>query len=140
MSKRSDDVKTRGAAVTAEPPRSPECDATIVDAAAVARAAASVPDGDSLAALEGIFAALSDRTRLRILSALAAEPLCVCDLAEVARVSQSAASHQLRVLRDLRLVSFEREGKRAVYRLADEHVRVLLAQGLEHAAERDGAR
>lgn len=113
---------------------------TIVDARAVERAIASVPDAESLAALEGIFAALSDRTRLRILAALAAEPLCVCDLAEVARVSQSAVSHQLRVLRDLRLVSFERDGRRAVYRLADDHVRVLLAQGLEHAAEREGER
>jgi len=117
-----------------------DCEATIVDCGAVARATAAVPDATSLAELEGIFAALSDRTRLRIVAALAAEPLCVCDLAEVAGVSQSAVSHQLRVLRDLRLVSFERDGKRAVYRLADDHVRTLLAQGLEHAAEREGAR
>ncbi|HEX9094384.1 MAG TPA: metalloregulator ArsR/SmtB family transcription factor [Coriobacteriia bacterium] len=109
-----------------------------MDADAVERAVAAVPSGASLETLEGIFAALSDRTRLRILAALTVERLCVCDLAEVAGVSQSAVSHQLRVLRDLRLVGFERDGKRAVYRLADEHVRMLLSQGLEHAAERGG--
>lgn len=115
------------------------CDSTIVDRTAVTRATEALPDAAALEVLESIFAALSDRTRLRILSALASGRLCVCDLSEVAGVSQSAVSHQLRLLRDLRLVSFEREGKRAVYRLADDHVRLLLGQGLEHAAEWAGA-
>ena len=82
-----------------------------------------------------IFSALSDPTRLRILRALDVGELCVCDLAAVAGVSQSAVSHQLRILRDRDLVSFRREGKRAVYRLADEHVRTLLGQGFAHARE-----
>lgn len=87
----------------------------------------------------GIFAALADPTRVRMLLALAREPLCVCDLAGVAGVTQSAVSHQLRTLRLLDLVTWERDGKRAVYRLADDHVRVLLEIGLQHAIE-GGAR
>jgi ArsR family transcriptional regulator len=82
-----------------------------------------------------IFSALADPTRLRILDALSGAELCVCDLAEVSGISQSGVSHQLRLLRDRGLVAFRREGNRAVYRLADEHVRVLLAVGLEHADE-----
>ena len=82
-----------------------------------------------------IFSALADPTRVRILDALGIEELCVCDLAEVCRISQSGVSHQLRMLRDLGLVAYRREGNRAVYRLADDHVLTLLAQGLAHADE-----
>ncbi|PKQ14887.1 MAG: hypothetical protein CVT67_11930 [Actinobacteria bacterium HGW-Actinobacteria-7] len=66
---------------------------------------------------------------------LAREELCVCDLAEVAGISQSGASHQLRLLRDRGLVAYRRDGQRAVYRLADDHVWMLIAAGLEHADE-----
>ncbi len=113
-----------------------ECDVVIVDEEAVAAASASLPGDLRVKALCDIFSALGDPTRLRILMALASQPLCVCDLAAVAQVSQSAASHQLRSLRDLDLVKFERQGKRAVYSLADDHVVALLAQGREHADER----
>ena len=123
MSRRSDDTN-------------PSCDATIVDAEAVARVLNAQPESDRVQSVADIFAALSDPTRLRILLALSREDLCVCDLAAVTGVSSSAVSHQLRLLRDRRLVSFEREGKRAVYRLADDHVAALLAQGAEHAGER----
>lgn len=118
----------------------PECDETIIDVAAVERARGAAPDDERLKALADIFGALGDATRLRILLALATGPLCVCDLAEVAGVSQSAVSHQLRVLRALDLVAFARDGRRAVYRLADAHVEALLAQGREHADERAGGR
>ncbi len=114
---------------------SAECDILQVDSEAVARARASVPDERTIKRVSDIFSALADPTRVRILQALSAEDLCVCDIAAVARVSQSAASHQLRLLRDRDLVAFTRDGKRAVYRLADEHVRLLLEQGLAHAAE-----
>lgn len=73
---------------------------------------------------------------MKILLALSREPLCVCDLAAITGVSASAVSHQLRILRDRDLVAFEREGRRAVYRLADAHVSMLLAQGMQHAKER----
>ena len=78
---------------------------------------------------------MADPTRLRIIEALAREELCVCDLASLAGVSQSGVSHQLRILRDRGLVAYRREGNRAVYRLADDHVRDLLAIGIEHAGE-----
>ena len=112
-----------------------ECQARIVDAAAVSAALRSLPSDAAQARLAGLFAALGDTTRARILLALTGGELCVCDLSEVAGVSESAVSHQLRLLRDLHLVSWERDGKRAVYRLADDHVRDLIAIGLLHAEE-----
>lgn len=111
------------------------CEARIVDAAAVSRAVSGLPSAAAQERLAAVFAALGDLTRARILLALAGRELCVCDLAEVAGVSESAVSHQLRLLRDLRLVAFDRQGKRAVYRLADDHVRDLLVIGLAHAQE-----
>lgn len=112
------------------------CSATIVDTEAVASLRARVADAALVTATAAIFSALADPTRLRILDALSAAELCVCDLAEVCGISQSGVSHQLRLLRDRGLVAFRREGNRAVYRLADSHVAALLEQGLEHAAER----
>ncbi len=117
-----------------------ECDVFVVDQAAVDRVAASLPDDATSRAVAAIFDALADPTRLRILQALlAAGELCVCDLAAVTGVSSSAVSHQLRLLRDRGLATFSRDGKRAVYRLADAHVSTLLAQGLDHAAEMRGS-
>jgi len=111
------------------------CDAVIVDETAVAQTKAALADDRRAKRTTDIFSALSDPTRFRILNALAIRELCVCDLAAIAEVSQSAASHQLRVLRNLDLVAFRRDGRRAVYRLADDHVRTLISQGLEHADE-----
>lgn len=115
--------------------RAGECVALIVDAGAVDGALASLPTSCERDRLAGIFGALADPTRMRLLLALADRPLCVCDLTEIAGVTQSAVSHQLRMLRELDLVAWDRDGKRAVYRLADAHVRDLLAVGLEHARE-----
>ena len=116
------------------------CSATIVDRDAVACARARLADEALVHTTTEIFSALSDPTRLRILDALAVTELCVCDLAEVCGISQSGVSHQLRLLRDRGLVAFRRDGNRAVYRLADEHVATLLAQGLAHAAEKGAGR
>ncbi len=112
------------------------CEVPLIDERATARALAALPDEGGVRTLSDMYSALSDRTRLRILLALAAEELCVCDLAAITGVSPSAISHQLRLLRDRDLVTFERVGKRAVYRLADEHVAILLEQGLRHVEER----
>lgn len=118
-----------------------ECEAFVIDRDAVTLVLAAIPPAEADRAVAGIFDALSDPTRLRILQALLlAGELCVCDLAAVAGVSSSAVSHQLRLLRDRNLVTFSREGKRAVYRLADDHVATLLAQGVEHANERSDGR
>ena len=83
----------------------PECSACLIDAAAVRRVSAALVDARRAERVSAIFSALADPTRFRILSALSLEELCVCDLAAVARVSQSAASHQLRLLRERGLVA-----------------------------------
>jgi len=88
-----------------------------------------------MALLAEIFAALADPTRLRIIEALAIEPMCVCDLSEALGLSQSGISHHLRTLRTLRLVKHRRVGRRVFYALDDEHIRRLFAQGLEHVRE-----
>ena len=92
------------------------------------------PDHE-VAGLADIFQILASPTRLRILEALATEELCVCDLAAVVGTSQSAVSHQLRQLRQMRLVRYRKEGRMAFYRLADDHVTTLLRTGLEHVRE-----
>lgn len=113
------------------------CDAVISDEAAVSAAREHVPADERVEAIAAIFAAVADPTRLRILLALGCCELCVCDLVALTGISQSGVSHQLRFLRDLRLVAFRRDGKRALYRLCDEHVSTLLAQGAAHAEERE---
>ena len=82
-----------------------------------------------------IFDALSDYTRFQILSALMVGERPVGELQEICSVSQSAISHQLRLLRDRGLVTQRREGQRSIYALADDHVAMLIAVGLEHANE-----
>ncbi len=111
------------------------CSALVVDTDAVARVRGRLSGSALRAHTAALFSAMGDPTRLRLLEALAAEELCVCDLATIAAISQSGVSHQLRLLRTLGLVAFRRDGNRALYRLADDHVETLLAQGLEHAAE-----
>lgn len=82
--------------------------------------------------LAQVFRAMADPTRVRILSALACAELCVGDLAAALQMSVSAVSHQLRLLRELRVVCKRREGKHIYYALDDEHVQELFALGLEH--------
>ena len=85
--------------------------------------------------LAELFKALGDYTRVRILFALSVNELCVCALAEVLDMSQSAISHQLRLLRAAQLVRYRKEGKNVYYTLDDNHVRNLVSQGLEHIHE-----
>jgi len=115
--------------------RDAECSVDVTDAETVTRVRASLSGQARIDRTTAIFSSLSDPTRFRMLEALSLGELCVCDLAEIVGVSQSGVSHQLRLLRDRGLVAYRRDGQRAVYRLADEHVRVLLASGLEHADE-----
>ncbi len=113
----------------------PDCSVSAVDPVAVARTREALASDSRVERTTAIFSALSDPTRFRILDALQQGELCVCDLAELVGVSQSGVSHQLRLLRDRGLVAYRRDGQRAVYRLSDEHVRTLIASGLEHADE-----
>jgi DNA-binding transcriptional ArsR family regulator len=82
--------------------------------------------------LAQIFKALADPTRLKIIYVLSKSPLCVCDIANLLDMTQSAISHHLRLLRNLRLVKFKKEGKMAIYSLDDEHVLQLFKQGMDH--------
>lgn len=111
------------------------CEEQFVDAAKVNAVQTRMPDAESLNALSDIFKALGDPTRLRVVSALAIDELCVCDLANLLGSSISAVSHQLRVLRNMKLVKHRKDGKRVYYSLDDECVETLLAEGLKHIGE-----
>lgn len=102
---------------------------------AVERAKANLPSGDTLEGAVKLLKAVSDPTRLKILSALSTGELCVGDLAATIGQSESATSHQLRLLRETRLVSSRKEGRVNYYRLEDHHVGQLMAAALEHARE-----
>jgi ArsR family transcriptional regulator, lead/cadmium/zinc/bismuth-responsive transcriptional repressor len=91
------------------------------------------------AALAATFSVLGDPTRVRLLDALARRELCVCDLAELIGSSDSAVSHQLRLLRSLRLVRSRRSGRMIFYRLDDDHIRQLLDQSRRHIEETENA-
>ncbi|WP_240319436.1 ArsR/SmtB family transcription factor [Deinococcus wulumuqiensis] len=111
------------------------CEVSCVHPEAVAQARAALPDKAHVAAATSFLKLLGDPTRLKLLSALSATELCVCDLAAVVGLSESAVSHQLRLLRTGRLVAFRKAGRVVYYRLADEHVTTLLRSALEHARE-----
>ena len=89
----------------------------------------------SVAALAETFKVLGDVTRVRILDALSRSELCVCDLAQLIGLSESAVSHQLRLLRGMRLVRARRDGRMAFYTLDDQHIVRLFEQGMEHVGE-----
>ena len=116
------------------------CEIDHVHPEGVQRARAALPAVDAAADLAALFGALGDPTRVRLLAALATGPLCVCDLAAVLGMTQSAVSHQLRLLRALSLVRARREVKLVWYALDDDHVQSLLAIGREHIGHRVPAR
>lgn len=123
--------------------RQAECEVSCVDVARTTRARKALPAPVAINALAETLKALGDPTRLRIVTALGVpgvEELCVCDLASLVGVSQSAVSHSLRVLRDLRLVRYRRVGKIAFYALDDAHVDALLREGFRHVAEQAAER
>ena len=95
-----------------------------------------MPDEEALYDLAELFKVFGDSTRIRILYVLFESEMCVCDIAALLNMSQSAISHQLRVLRTARLVKFRKDGKEALYSLDDNHVLTLMAQGLEHVQEK----
>lgn len=109
-----------------------DCSVRVVDRERVATVVASMPADDDIAGLADVFGLLADPGRLRVLVALLEGEMCVCDLAAVARTSESAVSHHLRLLRAHRVVQVRRAGRMAYYRLADAHVRLLLDVALTH--------
>lgn len=98
----------------------------------LAKAIPDLPDEREASRLADLFKALADPTRVRIIAALLHTELCVDDLSNLLDMSQSAISHQLRLLRNLHLVQFRRSGKHAFYRLVDDHVRDLFQRSREH--------
>lgn len=85
--------------------------------------------------LSELFKVLGDATRLRILFTLVKGEMCVCDIVELVDVTQSAVSHQLRVLKQSRLIKYRREGKSVIYSISDEHIKNIIAMALEHVNE-----
>lgn len=94
-----------------------------------------MPDEQQLLDLSEFFKVFGDSTRIKILYVLSQSEMCVCDIATLLQMGQSAISHQLRVLKQMRLVAFRREGKTVFYSLADAHIQTILAQGMEHISE-----
>ena len=93
------------------------------------------PDEEMLYELAELYKIFGDSTRIKILFVLFQSEMCVCDIARVLNMSSSAISHQLRVLKTSQLIKFRREGKSIFYSLADDHVRTILGQGMEHISE-----
>ena len=115
------------------PERSPE--SVQLDEAAIRRLQDDLPDDEVLYDLAELFRVFGDSTRIKILYALFESELCVNDIAQVVGISQSAVSHQLRLLKTSKLVKFRREGKAMYYSLDDDHVRSMIALGMEHTEE-----
>ena len=111
------------------------CEYPLVNADRVERLKPTLSSREQLQSLADLFAAFSDATRLRIIEALAQEELCVCDLSATLEMSQSAISHQLRLLRQLRLVRNRRAGRMVYYSLDDQHIHKMFAIGYEHIRE-----
>ena len=111
------------------------CDLIAVHEDILAKVRREMPDEDTLYNLTELFHVFGDSTRMRILYVLFASEMCVCDIATLLGLTQSAVSHQLRLLKGMRLVKSRREGKTVFYALADDHVKTILNQGLEHVGE-----
>ena len=95
----------------------------------------TIPNEDVLYDLAELFRIFGDSTRIRILYVLSEAEMCVCDIAQLLGMTQSAISHQLRSLKNARLVKARREGKTVFYALADDHVKTIIGQGMDHILE-----
>lgn len=113
----------------------PGCDFLFVHQEIVDRVNREMPAEETLFDLAELFKIFGDSTRIKILYVLFESEMCVCDIAQLLGMTQSAISHQLRSLKQCRLVKARREGKTVFYSLADSHVRAILDQGIEHVAE-----
>ena len=111
------------------------CDVTVIHEDAMEKAEKALLDEDTYLELSETFRIFGNPTRLKIMSLLSVEDLCVCDICAILNMNQSAVSHQLRTLRSKNLVKYVKEGKQARYSLADKHVIQLLQIGTEHVLE-----
>ena len=111
------------------------CEEQAIHAEILEKVKPDMPDEESLYDLAELFKIFGDTTRIRILYVLFEAEMCVCDIAELLGMSQSAISHQLRVLKQSGLVRSRRDGKTVFYALADDHVRTIIGQGMDHINE-----
>lgn len=113
----------------------PSCDSSLVHLDRIRQVQSEIVTTEKAQQMAQFFGAMADPHRLKLLSALVKAELCVCDLAAVVKMSESAVSHQLRLLRNLRLVKYRREGRNVYYSLADDHVVNLYREVAEHLEE-----
>ena len=111
------------------------CEEHFVHNEKTASALAKLPEDGLLFDLAELYKIFGDSTRIKILYLLFEEELCVCDIAEALKMTVSAISHQLRILKNAKLIRFRKEGKSVIYALADDHVTSILAEGMEHITE-----
>ena len=111
------------------------CECTYIHEDVICKVKDKMPEDEKLYDLAELFKVFGDSTRIKILCALFEEEMCVCDLSALLNVSQSAISHQLRVLKSARLVRFRRDGKIIYYSLDDEHIKHIFDEGLKHITE-----
>jgi len=114
---------------------SPRCDCNVIHQEIVDAVRENMPQEENLYDLAELFKVFGDTTRIKIIYALFASEMCVCDIAVLLNMSQSAISHQLRVLKQARLVKFRKEGKVVYYSLDDDHIKHIFDQGLLHISE-----
>ena len=113
----------------------PSCEYMHAHDELIARVNADMPDEIMLYDLAELYKVFADSTRIKILYCLFEEEMCVCDIAQLLGMTTSAISHQLRVLKQAKLVKFRREGKTVFYSLSDNHVRTIIGMGMEHISE-----
>ena len=111
------------------------CSCNVIHGEVVSEVKEKLPEDETLNDLAELFKVFGDSTRIKILCALFEAEMCVCDLSALLNVSQSAISHQLRVLKSSRLVKFRRAGKIIYYSLDDEHIKHIFDEGLKHITE-----
>ena len=114
------------------------CEATIVHKDAVEKVRKFLPGEERIYQLSEFFKVMADPTRVKILNALFYSELCVCDLQKIIGISQSAISHQLKLLRSANLVKYKKKGKSVYYSLSDIHVKTIYEQGIIHIKEKCG--
>ncbi len=115
-----------------------KCQCTILHGDVIDRVKMTMPHETHLFELADMFKVFGETSRVKILCALFSEELCVCDLAALLSMSQSSVSHQLRVLKQARLVKYRKDGKVVYYSLSDDHVKHIFNQGLSHVVEQLG--
>ena len=112
-----------------------KCDFIHVHEDRVKEVLGNMPEEEKLYDLAEFFKVFADSTRIKILYVLGKSEMCVCDIGNILGVSQSAVSHQLRILKQMQLVKYRREGKTVFYSLSDSHIKTILNQGFEHICE-----